>query len=233
MTEYEKKARLYPTLLSAIVPGILLLCCIWTIVPQYFTAIPFLYRVLSMIGCAGIFIAACSFLGREACRRMSKCLFQSWLFKEDETEMPTTDLLIYEKSIFSTQQIDNIRNKICSDFTISIPSKEQQVEGLELRKTITDAVRQIREKTRSNAILLDYNIRYGFCRNLLGGLSIGIIFTFALIVILFFNIIHLPITPVIWSLILQLILFLGAFFQLKGVAKEYAKQLYNVYLTIQ
>lgn len=232
MTEYEKKARLYPTLLSATIPGILLLCCIWTIVPQYFTTIPFLYRILSMVGCAGIFIAACSFLGREACRRMSKCLFQSWFFKEDETEMPTTDLLIYEKSIFSAQQIDNIRNKIYSDFTISIPSKEQQVDGLELRKTITDVVRQIREKTRSNAILLDYNIRYGFCRNLLGGLSIGILFTFALIVTVFFNTITFPITPVILALILQLILFMGASSQLKGIAKEYAKQLYNVYLTI-
>lgn len=232
MTEYEKKARLYPALLSATVPGILLLWCIWTIVPQYFSTIPFLYRVLSMVGCAGFFIAACSFLGREVCRRMSKCLFQSWFFKEDETEMPTTDLLIYEKSIFSTQQIDNIRNKICSDFTISIPSKELQVEGLELRKTITDAVRQIREKTRSNTILLDYNIRYGFCRNFLGGLSIGVLFTFALMVTVFFNIIPVPITPVIWALIFQLILFVGAFFQLKGIAKEYAKQLYNVYLTI-
>lgn len=232
MTEYEKKARLYPTLLSATVPGILLLCCIWTIVPQYFTTIPYLYRILSMVGCAGIFIAACSFLGREACRRMSKCLFQSWLFKEDETEMPSTDLLIYEKSIFSTQQIDNIRNKICSDFTISIPSKENQVESLELRKIITDAVRQIREKTRSNAILLDYNIRYGFCRNLLGGLSIGILFTFGLIVAILFNLIPFPIIPIVLALILQLIIFVGAFFQLKGVAKEYAKQLYNVYLTI-
>lgn len=229
MTEYEKKARLYPTLLSAAVPGILVLWCVWTIVPQYFTAIPFIYRVLSMIGCAGIFIAACSFFGREVCRRMSKCLFQSWLFKEDETEMPTTDLLIYEKSIFSTQQIDNIRNKICTDFTISIPPKDQQVESVELRKTITDAVRQIREKTRANAILLDYNIRYGFCRNLLGGLSIGILFTFALIVTVFFNIIPLSIAPVIWALILQLTLLGGAFFQLKGIAKEYAKQLYNVY----
>lgn len=232
MTEYEKKARLYPTLLSATVPGILLLCCIWTIVPQYFTTIPYLYRILSMVGCAGIFIAACSFLGREACRRMSKCLFQSWLFKEDETEMPSTDLLIYEKSIFSTQQIDNIRNKICSDFTISIPSKENQVESLELRKIITDAVRQIREKTRSNAILLDYTIRYGFCRNLLGGLSIGILFTFGLIVAILFNLIPFPIIPIVLALILQLIIFVGAFFQLKGVAKEYAKQLYNVYLTI-
>ena len=146
--------------------------------------------------------------------------------------MPTTDLLIYEKSNFSTQQIDNIRDKICSDFTILIPSKEQQIESLELRKIITDAVRQIREKTRSNAILLDYNIRYGFCRNFLGGLSLGILFTFALIIAILLNIVIVSIMPVIWALIFQLILFTGAYFQLKGIAKEYARQLYNVYLTL-
>ncbi len=232
MSEYDKKARLYPTLLSATVPGMLLLWCLWNILPLYFTTIPFLYRVLSTIGFVGVFIAACSFLGQEVCRRTSKYLFQFWFFKEDETYMPTTDLLIYEKSIFSTQQIDNIRDKICSDFTILIPSKEQQIESLELRKIITDAVRQIREKTRSNAILLDYNIRYGFCRNFLGGLSLGILFTFALIIAILLNIVTVSIMPVIWALIFQLILFTGAYFQLKGIAKEYARQLYNVYLTL-
>lgn len=232
MTEYEKKARLYPALLSSTVPGTLLLWCVWTIVPQYFTTIPFLYRLLSMVGCAGIFIAACSFLGREICRRMSKYIFQSWFFKEDETKMPTTDLLIYEKSIFSAQQIDNIRNKICSDFTITIPPKEQQEESLELRKTITDAVRQIKEKTRSNAILLDYNIRYGFCRNFIGGLSLGILFTLVLIISIMIDCISLPIVPTTYALGLQLLLFIGALFQLKSVAREYARQLYNVYLTI-
>lgn len=232
MTEYEKKARLYPTLLSAIVPGISLLWTVWTIVPLYFTTLPFLYRVLSTIGCAGVFIAACSFLGIEVCRRMSKYIFQSWMFKEDETNMPTTDLLIYEKSIFSSQQIDNIRNKISTDFTIHIPAKEQQVESLELRKTITDAVRQIREKTRSNSILLDYNIRYGFCRNFLGGLSLGIFFTIILIIAALFDYIYLPTRPITWALILQILLFMGAMLQLKSIAREYARQLYNVYLTL-
>lgn len=146
--------------------------------------------------------------------------------------MPTTDLLIYEKSIFSSQQIDNIRNKISLDFTINIPAKEQQVESLELRKTITDAVRQIREKTRSNSILLDYNIRYGFCRNFLGGLFLGILFTIVLIIAALFDYIYIPVKPITWALIFQIILFMGAMLQLKSVAREYARQLYNVYLTL-
>jgi len=232
MNIYEKKARLYPAIIAFILPCALLLWAFWITFPNMFSSLPHIYRIISTIGCAGVLMAAFSFFGREICRITSKRLFQFWMFNEDETDMPTTDLLIYEKSIFSVQQIDNLRERICEDFTIHIPAKEQQIDSYELRRTITDAVRLIREKTRTNPILLDYNIRYGFCRNLLGGLTFGIILTGLILLGTFVDLITISVKPVVFILFLQLILFVGAFFQLKSVAREYARQLYNVYLTI-
>lgn len=232
MNIYEKKARLYPAIIAFILPCALLLWSIWTTFPSRFSSLPHIYRIMSTIGCAGVLMAAFSFFGREICRITSKRLFQFWIFKEDETYMPSTDLLIYEKSVFSVQQIDNLRKRICDDFTIHIPAKDQQIEGYELRRTITDAVRMIREKTRTNPILLDYNIRYGFCRNLLGGLTCGLMLTVFILLGTFLDIFTISAKPVVFILFLQLVMFIGAILQLKSIAREYARQLFNVYLTI-
>ena len=93
--------------------------------------------------------------------------------------MPTTDFLIFKKSPFSTIYINNIMNKINEDFKIVLSDKSaQDKDELEARKEIANVVQMIRNITRDDNILLQYNIQFGFLRNLMGGMIIAFIISF-------------------------------------------------------
>ena len=101
--------------------------------------------------------------------------------------MPTTKLLLWssEKRL-SANAIKTIATKLKEDFGIKLLSEtKEQSNLLEAKKTIVDGVGKIREVTRNNPNLLQYNIDFGFCRNYLGG---AVYSTSFLLIVLFLNI---------------------------------------------
>jgi hypothetical protein len=112
-------------------------------------------------------------------------LFQFRLFKEDETEMPTTKLLLWSSAERKSEaDIKQIAAKVEADFGIRLLSKDEEIANpSEAKRAIVDAVGKIREVTRKNENLQQYNRKYGFCRNYLGACvyAIGAII-FALVV---------------------------------------------------
>ena len=229
---YIKYARIYPAIVAMIIPCLASTYYVYKlgILNEYFTQFSSCVKMLALFVPSALLYSAIGYLGVEVFRSISKILFQYGLFGEDETNMPTTDLLIFSHSTFSETYINRIINKIEKDFHISIKSKEEQRRNeTEARKEIVNAVQCIREKTRDNEILLQYNIQFGFCRNLMGGLVVASMISVALIIACLTQGMSCRIQVAFLGI--ELIAFLLSFWFLKYRGKAYAKQLYAAYLT--
>lgn len=231
MKNYETYAQKYPAIVAMLVPTFLTTTIVNTYLPDIqdnWNA--FLARIGAFIPVALIY-GAIGYFARQLFRDTSKKIFQFPLFKEDETEMPTTQLLLRTGvRRMSVSAIDSIAAKIYKDFGIKLLSKEEEVNDMvEAKKTIVDAVGKIRESTRNNPNLLNYNIDFGFCRNYLGAM------VYAVAIILIILTINLLVCIGYWritliALTVQLLLGLLVFMSLKHRGYAYARALFNAYL---
>lgn len=108
-------------------------------------------------------------------RFISKELFQKIYFKE-ESEMPTTNFLLYGDGTLAKSVKNQIREKIKFVFGTDLLNESEEKQNIsEAKKTIIGAVSQIRNSTRDNSMILQHNIEYGFVRNLIGGCVLAVI----------------------------------------------------------
>lgn len=181
-----------------------------------------------------VFLALGYFL-RERIRATSKILFQFPLFKEDETKMPTTDFLMWS-SEYSDEMKRAIRSKVKKDFNYTMPSREDEKKNEKAaRMNIAAIVGSMRNKARESgdAVYTQANYRYGYNRNLLGGLVWAFLITVILMILNFFTksidyrwfIVALALI-VIWSLIEFFVFY-------KYSARNYARQLFDTYLAMK
>ena len=233
MSKYERTARLYPAILSSIVPAVIVLAIIWELqIPTVKQFLGWSYRLVTLSIGTALIASAIGFWGKELCRNTSKLLFQFPFFKEDETEMPTTKLLISEETSFGKYQLAKLFAKINNDFNDDLIDLKRQYSpnnSYEYRKEVVAVVALIRQKTKGDPILLNYNIRYGFGRNLLGGMTIGIVFTIILLLGTNFMNMGVTVRQLLFALILQIALFLITLLFFKQTAREYARQLFYSY----
>lgn len=81
--------------------------------------------------------------------------------------MPTTKLLYDNCHLFTVSRKEDIRKKIKDRFAIDlecIPDKNKK--NKEYKKRVDEAVDRIKEATRPNAVLFEYECIYGFYRNM-------------------------------------------------------------------
>lgn len=171
-TEYYIKARLFPTIICA---APLLTLYYFGLSEKIINFIEFLkgYKWVSDIT---ISVAIIYFM-TQINRFVAKEIFQKLFFK-DEIKMPTTNFLLQSNTFFVEATKKRIRKKIKANFGIELLSLSQENKNeLEARKTIVDAVAQIKNATRDNTLLFQHNIEYGFTRNLIGGCVIAILVT--------------------------------------------------------
>ena len=230
MRNYELYARKYPAIVGMLLPILSTASLILDNIPQIQGAISnLLYKISVFVPVVGIY-AAIGYFARQLFRDASKCLFQFPIFKEDETEMPTTQLLLWTSSKrMSSSMIEQVALKINNDFGIKLLSKkEERQDLLEAKRTIVDAVGKNRECTRTNQNLLQYNIDFGFCRNYLGATVYALVI---LLIILIINIVGWGYwLYTLIAFIIQLILGIIAFFTLKYKGNAYARALFNAYI---
>ena len=146
--------------------------------------------------------------------------------------MPTTQLISWKSTKRKSEQdIKNIAKKVKTDFGIKLFSeKEEETNPDEAKRTIVDAVGKIREVTRGNENLQQYNRLYGFFRNYLGACVYAIAFIVLALIINYICLLEYGI--ILWSgLVFQLILGLISFLILKLIGFEYARALFNAYIT--
>ncbi len=227
---YEKKARLYPVVFTMLVPCFIaflfiIYCFKWNVSP--------IIRVITAIIPAGLIAAAFSYYLKNVVRAISKWIFQFKYYKKDESYMPTTELLLWNNDEFTDDYKIRIRNKISSKFNVKLSSKEDETSNeKKARKLIAEVVPQIRDITRDDIILFNYNCYYGSIRNVIGGCVLALI----IIAIFFFINIFTHTLPMCYILIALVINILPVLFSrpiMNFFGYEYAKKLYEAFMKIQ
>lgn len=227
MNQYFIRARLFPTILTAI-PIIIFIN--YVLNKELYPSLNQIYSILPTLTGFGI-SAAIIFLSIQINRIVSKELFQRIYFKE-EIEMPTTKLLLWANDKLDKDSKIKIRKKINEKLKIKLKNEADENNDLnESKKQIAFAVSQIRNYLRGNILLFQHNVEYGFIRNLIGGSLIATIISFG---ILIYSYISNDSTLKITSLILlsiYIIPILLSKFILNKFGNYYAKTLYEQFLT--
>ncbi|NTU46338.1 hypothetical protein HGA88_01810 [Candidatus Roizmanbacteria bacterium] len=174
--------------------------------------------------------AAITFFFIEINRYISKFIFEKIVFAS-EFNFATTNLLLYTNNEFSENYKNIIRKKVYDVFKIKLPTRRYESTNIkEARKLINEAVGLIRERVKKGSLLHEYNIRYGFARNFIGGCVIALLVS--LFNIIFFSIVKI-IIPIYISVVLSFI-YLSALLMskiiLNKLGHEYAKKLYSEFL---
>lgn len=232
MDKYEKEARIYPAIAGMIIPIILTALYVTSFIPDTFSVWELIIAKIGLFIPVALIYGALAYWIRQLFIDTSKLLFQFRLFREDETEMPTTKLLLWScEKRKSEADIKQIAEKVKIDFGIQLLSKDEEIANLsEAKRTIVDAVGKIREVTRKNENLQQYNRKYGFCRNYLGACVYA---TGAIILALATNfILDMPYARILLvALVVQILLGIIDYASYKSKAYDYAKAMYNAYIT--
>lgn len=232
MDTYSRHAYLYSAWTAMLIPSILASAMIYYYEPT--TEIQDLWKAITTCIPVVVFLALGFFL-RERIRGLSKLLFQFPLFKEDETKMPTTDFLMWS-SDYSDEMKKAIRKKVKQDFNYTMPTKnDEQKDEKAARMNIAAIVGSMRDRARNSGdvVYTQANYRYGYNRNLMGGLVLSFFITSLLMVLNFFMgiisykwFIAALIFIILWLLIEYFVFY-------KYSARNYARQLFETYLAIK
>ena len=232
MDTYSRHAYLYSAWTAMLIPCILASAMIYY--SESTSEIQEIWKAITTSIPLIVFLALGYFL-RERIRATSEFLFQFPLFKEDETKMPTTDFLMWS-SDYSDEMKKAIRNKVKKDFNYSMPSREdERKDEKAARMNIAAIVGPMRKKARESgdAVYTQANYRYGYNRNLLGGLVWAFLITVILMILNSFTksidykwFVVALVFIVVWVLIEFFVFY-------KYSARNYARQLFDTYLAMK
>lgn len=231
MNKYERHAYLYSAWSALIVPTFLTAYAIWVQITHGNDAWLSFFKFVSILLPMAAIYAAIGFYIRELFRYVSKRMFQFKLFQKDDTQMPTTQFLLWHDTKLPKEMKTLVRERVLQDYGYKMLTEEEEEKNEhEARLNIVSAVGLIRQSLRQNPILEQSNYRYGFQRNLLGGLVCVAILTlfiqiFALIVGLGMR------AELMIGLLIVLLQGALAFLQLREAAEGYTRTLFEVYVS--
>ena len=232
MDKYIRVARVYPAILGMLPTCILLAMCMGEWFPQFQELVGKVKWVLCLIGGTALVSMAVGYLVSEIFKETAKWLFQNTLFKNDETEMPTTQMLLWKNAAISPAYHKQIAAKVKVVFGIKLPTQEEEQANLFLAKrTIVDVVSQIRQLSRDDMILRQYNMEFGFCRNYLGA---GV---WSIILIISLSIANIFCGWLSWwaiviALLIQFLLMVGCYLLLENRGWTYARALFATFTSM-
>lgn len=187
--------------------------------PYFFNTIEDL-RFYGSIPVATVLIFLMGMLGRF----IGKEWFEDRLYKS-RTDFPTTRLLMSSDKVLSDVYKQKIYSKVFFDFQIPIGGKKVDTQR------ISDAVGLIRNSVRGDKLVLQYNAQYGLIRNLIGGCTVGIIFSLLNLILAY----YLKHTSALYvSLIFFSAMLLPLIFSRQLIehhANDYARALFDAYLS--
>ena len=144
--------------------------------------------------------------------------------------MPTTELLLWKNKLLSHSLIEQVHHKLQAQYDFLMLDEQQEyADELEARRNIVGAVGIMKEATRGNKILLQCNYRYGYQRNLLGGLVWSFVLVLLFLISSYISDLHY--VAVCWiALLLILVQGIIAFFFMKHASRNYARTLITVFI---
>ena len=218
--KYNLWARKYPAIISLVVPLIFFMLIFQEQGKELSDAKYIANLVVSATGVLPAIFFLYTFLLRDTAK-----VFPEKIFKE--TRYPTVFLLTDKSETFSTEQKQNIRKKIKDSFKIDLTNTNEQ----DSYKYINEAVALIREITRDNTILHEFNCIYGFYRNMTAGFAIDLVLLIGAIIYSHFT--RIPITNdfLVTAMVVITILMLLCLYLSYKNGIRYAKRLYIVFLS--
>lgn len=126
MNEYERHAYLYSAWSALLVPCLLTIWITWSILPSELDTFHMIQKTLGIVASSAVVYAALGFYIRELFRSTSKMIFQFPLFKEDETKMPTTELLLWKNKLLSRSQIEQVHHKLQAQYDYLMLDEQQE-----------------------------------------------------------------------------------------------------------
>lgn len=170
--EYEIKARYIPTFLS-VIPIV------------HFSIVFFggafwseLFRSISwMLVIANISVSLIVMLALVQFQcSLGKVWIEEALFGKGGERFPTTDMLLYCGGLISKQRKEQLRCRISDVSGCSFSNEEEErADPSNARLQAREAVGHVRRKVGHGIMTIQYNIRYGFFRNLIAGIPWAII----------------------------------------------------------
>lgn len=220
--KYSKEARIYPIILSLLPLYLFLLSA-----TNYFPSISIYLKLISGF----FFCSLLIYLGSDVVRNLGKSL-EAKIFK-NELYFPTTLFLLHSNSRYSTAKKTKLYQKIYKEFGISLYSlKKEKTKTNDAKKRIKEVVGLIRQKLGNGRLLLQYNIRYGFWRNLTAFSPISFVLSFFALIsqtFLFETKAYLLITLILAPC--YLVLWIKRKSILTYFGQQYADQLYFEFLS--
>lgn len=161
ISEYTIKARLAPTALAA--PPLLLLCNVLFNIQasQWLDS-----STMTWLFGKGVASTALVFLMMQVNRLIGLEMFQRWV-SQDELNFPTTRWLMATNTEMSHAQRESINQHIQRNFRVALLPASMG-DTPQVRRHNADIVGRIRLFVGSPPKLLQFNIEYGFFRNLIG-----------------------------------------------------------------
>lgn len=165
-------------------------------------------------------------------RTLSKNSIERLTYGKEKLNFPTISMLLPSSSILSNEYKNRILLKAQKDFEIDLnTSISNQEDETKVRKVIAEVTNLIRKKVsrleRTETYLIK-NIRYGRCRNMIGGSTIAILIQ--LVITIYSAIKGYSLFCPIISITISCMLDLYMFYIYKQAGIEYAKELFENYL---
>ncbi|MCM1142848.1 MAG: hypothetical protein NC453_30140 [Muribaculum sp.] len=224
--KYLKFARYYPTISAMAIPVVVAtaMCVETGQIPD--TAWSAVTKLLTFAPIAGVFVAL-GFWFTEISRFLSLFIMEKTRFKSCGKNMPTTELLLGKNGKLSKSMHQKLSERLLNDCEITLPGED--VDEEEARAICVNVTGLMREKTRDNKILAQYNHEFGFCRNYIGASLVAIIILAIQMCIAFHF--HLFIWWPIGGLLLQLVLCWFFWKALCISGEQYANHLIYAYIS--
>jgi hypothetical protein len=228
--EYEIKSRYLPCMVSVIPLSHFLISVLGNTFFNQLIADANWLLVVSSIGLP-LIMALCLIQIQVT---FSKIVIEASIFGENDLHFPTTDMLLLTGGKISQEQKVLIRDKLSKSFGIVFRTKEDEIADSENSRLLArDAVALIRKKVGKGIMTHQYNIRYGFFRNLIGGIIWAIPGSAGCIVLYAINR-NWPGMIFFVMIIFVYLLFVILRKQiLSSVALSYAQSLLNEYLSLK
>lgn len=164
--QYEIKARYIPTFLSVIpIVHFLILFVGMGFWQELISNISWMLVITNLSLSLIVMLAIAQFQSS-----LGKIWIEESIFGKGGDRFPTTNILLYNEGLISKDRKDLLRTKISEMSGCSFSTeKEERDDPANARLQAREAVGHVRSKVGHGVKTIQYNIRYGFFRNLIAG----------------------------------------------------------------
>jgi len=224
--EYEIKARYIPTFLSVIpIVHFSIVFFGGAFWDELFKSISWMLVIANISVSLIVMLALVQF----QCS-LGKVWIEESLFGKGGEQFPTTDILLYCGGLVSKQRKEQLRCRISDVSGCAFSNeKEERADPFNARLQAREAVGHVRQKVGHGVMTIQYNIRYGFFRNLIAGMPWAIIGGIACSVMYLLENRWKPMSLFLVYTLIFLALYLFKRAILERLAYSYADTLFNEY----